>query len=39
MDLDVDHVDPRFRGHLSLRYRAPEYVFRILGVRARPAKT
>jgi hypothetical protein len=55
MDLDVKRVDPRFNGHLSLRYKAslgdevlaqlpatslsfgvsPEYVFHILGVRAK----
>ena len=55
LDLDVHHVDPRFRGELSLQFPmslpdnvlaalpsrslafavAPDYVFHLLGVRAR----
>jgi hypothetical protein len=55
LDLDVNHVDPRFHGHLTLHYKktltdevltrlpsrtleftvSPEYVFHILGVRAK----
>lgn len=55
LEIDIANVDPRFRGQLSLRYRAPltddvlaqlpahtlrfsvspEYVFHLLGVRAK----
>ena len=55
MDLDVQRIDPRFKGHLTMRFKAvltdevlvqlpsnavgfgvsPEYVFHILGVRAK----
>jgi hypothetical protein len=37
MNIDIGHVDPRFRGHLSLRFKTslPDYVFHLLGVRVR----